>query len=104
MTEQTENILQTILNSDHDITPAEKESVMSILRRKKSAEGPPPVEAIYTRNEAAAILKKTPAMVDYYARLGLLKKIKFGAASRASGIEATSLRDLLEGRTALPTS
>ena len=57
-------------------------------------EAPP---ELWTRRQVAEMIKKTPQMVDNYARRGFIRRVRLGNSSRASGFDAESVRAFING-------
>ena len=102
MTTNTENILATVLGTDATITDEQRSRVLCILKGEEDPSHKPGVGKLYTRKEAAAILRKTPQCVDYYCRKKWLRKQVLGGQLRASGILEEDLIAFMKGdRTAV---
>lgn len=95
MTDQSKIMLESVFGSDPTITTDQQSRIMDILCG--GGAGTNGHSRLVSRKQAGEILNKTPQMVDYYASKGLLKKVKIGDASRASGILESSIYALLEG-------
>ncbi len=98
MNSVTEKLILTMLEIDPSITEEQKSRVLAILRGDE-AKATPELRPLLSRRQVAEILNKTPQMIDYYVRKGLLEKVTFGDSSRASGITEASVRALLESPT-----
>jgi hypothetical protein len=57
---------------------------------------------IYTRREAAALIGKSPRLIDLLTSQGLLKKIQLPGRTRCAGISEASLRELVSGQNCFP--
>lgn len=97
MTANTENILATVLGTDATITDEQRRRVLCILKGEDEPHKPG-IGKLYTRKEAAEILRKSPQCVDYYCRKGWLAKTVLGGQRRASGVSESALRAFMDGR------
>lgn len=88
----------TLVKGDPKATAEGKRRIIDALTSPHADEPKP--ERVLTVGEVAARIGKTRKTVHLYCKMGLLKKAKFGAQSRASGILASSLDALLSGATA----
>lgn len=68
------------------------------IKASASRNTPAAIERPYTRQEVATLLGKTVWAVDFYVRLGKLKKAYRTNSRRSVGYTAASVRKLVEGR------
>ncbi len=93
MTEQTKQLL-TAAKFDGSMTDAEKAAIDALLDgRGNVAEA----EELLPVAEVARRLHKTPKTVHLYCKQGILRKVRAGGNSRASGVLASSLAAFLKG-------
>lgn len=98
MNSVAEKLILTVFEIDPSITEEQKSRVLAILRGEESR-STPELRPLLSRRQVAELLNKTPQMIDYYVKKGLLEKVTFGDSSRASGITEASVRALLESST-----
>lgn len=96
MQANTENILATVLGTDATITDEQRRRVLCILKGEDEPHKPG-IGKLYTRKEAAEILRKSPQCVDYYCRKGWLAKTVLGGQQRASGVTEEDLIAFMKG-------
>ncbi len=94
MTEQTRMMITTAVKCDKTITADELKAVAALLEGRRDE---PEAERVIPVAEVARRLHKTPKTIHLYCKQGLLKKATFGNQSRASGVLASSLAELLKG-------
>ena len=92
MTIQTITAIKAIVEADTTATKLERDAIKATLNGEAHAGKIP---ELWTRRQVAHIIKKSPAMVDYYARQGFIRRVKLGGSSRASGFDAESVRAFL---------
>ena len=94
MTGATKAAIKAIAATDHEMTDAERATLRTLL---DGGDGRDAIQGLMTRREVARLLRKTPQMVDNYARRGLIRRVTAGGSSRAMGFDAESVRAFLEG-------
>lgn len=101
MTDTTRAAIKAVAATDTTMTDAERATLAALLQ---GGDGRDSIQGLMTRREVAALVRKTPQMVDQYARRGLIRRVTLGNSSRASGFDAESVRAFLAGRTATATT
>lgn len=91
MIQATKTAVLAILKTDATITDEERARVEAALAGGEAATLP----EVIPRREAARVARRTPQLLDYYARKGLLKRVRLGNSSRALGFEVASLKALM---------
>jgi hypothetical protein len=96
-------IINTALQADNTVSPAERKKFLRQLRGEPvpapDGNGNRQPPRIYSREQAAELLgNRTPRFVDLLTRRGLLKKFTPPGNKRAIGICGESLRQLIEGK------
>lgn len=121
MKENTQQMIMLALGSDPEATQAERDAVRALLeafRRMTTQEeivalrvtlenghkldqltNPEPLDRVLKREEVARIFGFSTKAVDYYGRIGVLRRVQLGG-KRSSGYSEQSVRDLLAGRKA----
>ena len=97
MMEQTKTALVSVIRMDPTITEEMRKSALAIL----SGSSVPSRETfvsprVVSRREAAIMIGLGPKRVDDFTRRGILKRVKFPGASRASGILCSSIEKAIE--------
>ena len=92
MTLQTIAAIKAILEADTTATKTEREAVKATLDGGTNKK---PMPELWTRRQVADMIKKTPTMVDNYARQGFIKRVRLGNSTRAAGFDADSVRAFL---------
>ena len=94
MTDATRTIIRAASATDSTMTDAERATLKTLLDGGDARDA---LHGLMTRREVAKLLHKTPAMVDCYARRGLIRRVTAGDASRSMGFDAESVRQFLAG-------
>ena len=94
MTEQTRMMIQTAAKCDATMTADEREAVKTLLEGPRAE---PEAEELLPVAEVARRLHKTSKTVHLYCKQGILRKVRAGGNSRASGVLASSLAAFLKG-------
>ena len=92
MTQATIQIIKTAVGADATATDEERARIEAALHGGGAAAKIP---AVISRREAAKLIGRTPHLLDYYARRGLLKRVRLGDSSRALGFSVDSLQQLM---------
>lgn len=92
MTQATKTAVLAIIRADATISDEERARIEAALQGDGAAAKIP---AVVSRREAAKLIGRTPHLLDYYARRGLLKRVRLGGSSRALGFSVESLRALM---------
>ena len=90
----TKAALAAILKSDGTATQEERDAIAAII----DGDGVTAMPRLLTRKQVAELINRTPRMVDYFGKMGFIRRITLGKNGRASGYDAESVRLFRAGR------
>ena len=103
MLDATRNAVKAICAADPTLSAAMVDAALVTLQGKDVTVyvDPAPMDRVIPRKVAAQILGVTPRCISLYARRGLVRPIRLGAAgSRSIGYSEESIRKVLAGTAA----
>jgi len=101
MLDATKNAIKAICAADPTLSAGMVDAAITALQGKDVTVyvDPAPMDRAIPRKVAAQILGVTPRCVSLYARRGLIRPIRMGAAgSRSVGYSEQSIRAVLSGK------
>jgi hypothetical protein len=93
MLDITRATIATVVKGDWSMPKEERDAIMAIIDGQGAAQMP----RLLTRKQVAALINRTPRMVDYFGKRGLIRRVVLGGSSRATGYDAESVRAFING-------
>lgn len=93
MTDGTRAAIAALIKADSAATPQERAAIEAALHGQDAAAMP----RLFTRAEVARLINRTARMVDYFGKRGLIRRVRLGGASRATGYDAESVKAFIAG-------
>ncbi len=102
MLSTTANAVKAMLQADPSLTPDDRRSILAAIQNHgrtgepKADHGP----QLLTRKMTAALLGRSPRLVDLLAASGALQRVCLPGRTRAAGFRRADVVALIEGRAA----
>ncbi|HAS82593.1 MAG TPA: hypothetical protein DCS43_07970 [Verrucomicrobia bacterium] len=96
----TQTAVKAMLQADPSLTPDDRSAILLAIRNHgKTATAPTTSDApqILTRKTAAAMLNRSPRLVDLLSAQGILKRVMLPGRTRAVGYRRADVVALIEG-------
>jgi len=101
----TTNAVRAMLQADPSITPEDRRAILASIQNhgKDLAATTSPSDRtpqLVTRKQAAAMLGRSPRLIDLLANAGTLPRVTLPGRTRAAGFRKSDVVSLIEGRAA----
>jgi len=97
----TTDAIKSMLKADPSITPEDRKAILATVKnhgRTENTTKPHEGSILVTRKQAAAMLGRSPGLVDLLANSGSLPRVTFPGRKRAAGFRRADVVALIEGQ------
>ena len=95
----TANAVKAMLQADPSLTPEDRNSILATIKNHGKTDTPKGEQGpqLVTRKQAAAMLNRSPRLIDLLAASGALQRVMLPGRTRAAGFRKADVIRLIEG-------